>query len=66
MLPHNVLASIALRYDTAMSAAMLRALGLGPTRPRGRRRKRGTREGDRYRGMMWCFRNHGSPMDRMR
>lgn len=22
-------------------------------------------EGKEYEGVMWCFRNHGSPMDRM-
>ena len=66
MVPRNVLAQIARRYDTAMSAAMLRALGERPPRWRGRRRKKRPDEGEKYRGMMWCFRNHGSPMDRMR
>ena len=66
MVPRNVMAQIARRYDTAMSAAMLRALGELPTGARRRERKERHREDARYRGMAWCFRNHGSPMDRMR
>lgn len=57
------LARIARRYDTSMSRAMLRALGL-------RRREPVPATGtvvsvDRYEGMLWCFENHGSPMDRV-
>lgn len=55
------LARIALRYDTSMSRAMLRALGLEPREP-------APSVGvivsvDRYEGIDWCFRNFGSPMD---
>lgn len=63
MLTRKVLASIALRYDTAMSRAMLRALGV-VVRPEGgavpkpcAKRVRDAR----YEGMRWCFENHGSP-----
>ena len=45
---HEQLAAIALRYDTAMSRAMLRALGMEvPHRV----------TVDRYAGMMECFEN---------
>ena len=40
------LVRIAMRYDTAMSRAMLRALGIEPPPPRAG----GTPRGDRYRG----------------
>ena len=55
------LAMVALRYDTSMSRAMLRALGLEPREP-------APPVGaifsvDRYEGIDWCFRNYGSPMD---
>ena len=53
---------IARRYDTAMSRAMLRALGAKACP----RKWHGHAERRRYRGLMWCFRNHGSPMDRGR
>lgn len=63
MLTRKVLASIARRYDTAMSRAMLRALGVA-VRPDGRavpkpcaKRVRDAK----YEGMRWCFENHGSP-----
>lgn len=58
------MAKIALRYTTAMSAAMLRALGVGGTiaaRPRHGHLGRGT-----YEGVPWCFRNERSPMDGLR
>lgn len=55
------LLTIALRYDTAMSRAMLRALGLEPREPAP---PAGTVASvDRYEGIDWCFRNYGSPMD---
>lgn len=56
------LARIALRYDTAMSRAMLRALGVPVPEPAP---AVGTiaRADRRYDGMGWCFRNLGSPMD---
>ena len=58
------LAAIALRYDTSMSRAMLRALGLEPREPAPAAR---TIVGiDRYEGIGWCFRNNGSPMDLLR
>lgn len=48
---------IALRYDTALSRAMLRALGVEA--PRGRKRGRVIRH-DRYDGLMECFgQRHG-------
>lgn len=52
---HDQLARIALRYDTAMSRAMLRALGMDvPHRaPVG-----AIVTVDRYAGMMECFENH--------
>ena len=58
------LAMIALRYDTSMSRAMLRALGLEPREPAP---PAGTVVSvDRYEGIDWCFRNYGSPMDMLR
>lgn len=58
------LAMIALRYNTSMSRAMLRALGLEPREP-------APAVGaivsvERYEGLDWCFRNIGSPMDMAR
>ena len=55
------LAMIASRYDTSMSRAMLRALGMPAPEP-------APAVGsivsvDRYAGIDWCFRNYGSPMD---
>ena len=70
MVTHDTMLRIARRYDTVMSQAMMRALGYG-AKPYGGRR-RGAKptataarlvEERRYRGMAWCFRNHGSPMD---
>ena len=63
MLTRQVLASIALRYDTAMSRAMLRALGVvvrpevGTVPKPCAKRLRDAK----YEGMRWCFENHGSP-----
>ena len=59
---------IARRYDTQPAHAMLRALGYEPSPwHRAKRRRKGRRPRDRrYDGMLWCFRNHGSPMDRPR
>ena len=55
------LETIALRYDTSMSRAMLRALGLPAPDPAP---APGTIvRADRYDDLMWCFENHGSPMD---
>ena len=54
----ETMARIAARYDTAMSWAMLRALseaGVSACAPRTRRHA--------YDHLVWCFRNHGSPMD---
>lgn len=52
---------IALRYDTSMSRAMLRALGIHAPKPAP---AAGTiaRADRRYDGLAWCFANHGSPM----
>ena len=63
MLTRKVLASIALRYDTLMSRAMLRALGVA-ARPEGGAVPKpcAKRVWDaKYRGLRWCFENHGSP-----
>ena len=63
MLPRKVLASIARRYDTLMSRAMLRALGVA-ARPEGGAMSKpcAKRLWDaKYQGMRWCFENHGSP-----
>ncbi len=64
MLTRRQLAQIAMRHDTSMGRAMLRALGLD-ARPAGAGGMRAGCRG-RYRGMRWCFANHGSPMDRAR
>ena len=58
------MAEIALRYTTAMSAAMLRALGVG--RMAADLRYMGTRGRGAYEGVPWCFRNERSPMDGLR
>ena len=63
MLTRKVLASIARRYDTLMSRAMLRALGV-VVRPEGVAVPKpcAKRLWDaKYQGMRWCFENHGSP-----
>ncbi len=55
------MAAIAARYDTTMSWAMLRALlarGVSVRLPSRRRHQ--------YEHMLWCFENHGSPMDGLR
>ena len=62
MLPRRVLESIALRYDTLMSRAMLRALGVTVRRERRCLPVR-LAESMRYEGMDECFRNERSPMD---
>lgn len=63
MLPLRVIESIALRYDTLMSRAMLRALGV-VVRPEARAVPKAcvklVRDA-KYEGMRWCFENHGSP-----
>ncbi len=78
MVSHDELLRIARRHDTVMSLAMLRALG-HEGEPRGHARGDGPRGGARghaprggwlehdrarYRGMLWCFSNPTSPMDR--
>lgn len=63
MLTRKVLASIARRYDTAMSRAMLRALGV-VVRPEGGAVPKPCAKrllDAKYQGMRWCFENHGSP-----
>lgn len=63
MLTRKVLASIARQYDTAISRAMLRALGVvvrpevGTVPKPCAKRVRDAK----YRGLRWCFENHGSP-----
>lgn len=62
LMDRHLLAEIALRHDTLMSRAMLRALGI--TRAAAARAVTRTgSEGRRYEGVAWCFANHGSPMD---
>ena len=63
MLTRKVLASFARRYDTAMSRAMLRALGVVVRTERNALTKpcAGQVREAKYRGMKWCFENHGSP-----
>lgn len=56
------LVRIAMRYDTAMSRAMLRALGVPAPEPASRTEDR-QRGAWRYRGMRSCMRNAHSPMD---
>lgn len=62
MVTFRQMARIALRYDTSMSRAMLRALGVPVPEPRPRIGAV-ARADRRYDGIAECFRNHGSPMD---
>lgn len=60
MVTLDYIARSALRRDTAMSRAFLRALGIPVREP--------VRPGcvvaaERYRDVYACFANHGSPMD---
>ena len=65
MVSRERMAEIARRYDTVMSRAMLRALGVAPSRHGGHRQGRGNAykrlDARRYRAMKWCFENHDSP-----
>lgn len=65
MLTRKVLASIALRYDTAMSRAMLRALEVPVPRVR-HYCAPAPAEDATDPDVLWCFANHGSPMDLLR
>ena len=56
------LVRIAMRHDTAVSRAMLRALGVPAPEPASRT-ERAAAEMRRYRGMRSCMRNARSPMD---
>ena len=56
------LVRIAMRHDTAMSRAMLRALGVPAPEPSSRMEDR-RRGAWRYRGVRSCMRNAHSPMD---
>lgn len=56
------LVRIAMRHDTAMSRAMLRALGVPAPEPASRTEDR-RRGAWRYRGMRSCMANRRSPMD---
>ncbi len=63
MITRKVLASIALRHDTVMSRAMLRALGVA-VRPVGGAVPKPCAKQVRdakYEDMRWCFENHCSP-----
>lgn len=62
MVTLSQLARIALRYDTSMSRAMLRALGVPVPEPAPDLRPHARPDG-RYAGMAECFANRGSPMD---
>ena len=68
MVSRDVMLRLALRYETAMSRAMLRALGreVLRVRPAPCPVVRVGHEARRYRGLVACFRNHGSPMDGLR
>lgn len=63
MLPLRVIESIALRYDTVMSRAMLRALGVVVRPERHALPKACAKQlpETKYQGMERCFENHGSP-----
>lgn len=63
MLPLRVIESIALRHDTVMSRAMLRALGVAVRPVCGAVPKPCAKQvrDAKYEGMRWCFENHGSP-----
>lgn len=56
------LVRMAMRHDTAVSRAMLRALGVPAPEPSSRIEE-GQRGAWRYRGMRSCMRNSHSPMD---
>lgn len=56
------LVRIAMRHDTAMSRAMLRALGVPAPEPASRTEDR-QRGAWRYRGVRSCMANRRSPMD---
>lgn len=56
------LVRIAMRHDTAVSRAMLRALGAPAPEPSSRIEE-GQRGAWRYRGMRACMRNARTPMD---
>lgn len=67
MVTRQAMLDVALRYDTAMSRAMLRALGHDAPETRRSpcpvvRVGATARDARRYRAMRWCFRNFGSPM----
>lgn len=64
MVQRDELSAIARRYDTAMSRAMLRALGLPA--PRVSRRGVSFVRDEVDPEVRWCFENHGSPMDLLR
>lgn len=56
------LVRMAMRHDTDVSRAMLRALGVPAPEPSSRIEE-GRRGAWRYRGMRSCMRNSHSPMD---
>ena len=64
MVQRDELSAIARRYDTAMSRAMLRAVGLPA--PRVSRRGVPFVRDEVDPEVRWCFENHGSPMDLLR
>lgn len=60
MLDREELGRIALRHDTNMALALLRALGIS-RRPRPRRARGGLADARRYEGVGECFRNRILP-----
>ena len=59
------MAEIAMRYETSMSRAMLRAVGADALACALSRAARATERGG-YDGVGWGVANHGSPMDGLR
>lgn len=57
MVSRLMLEAIARRYDTTMSAAMLRALGARPNGRRAPRFRRRPGSADAYRDLRGCFEN---------
>lgn len=66
MVTRDEMRRMARMYDTQVSRAFRRALGMGDPGGRGskrRRRRRAEAHPERFRGIGECFRNERSPMD---